>query len=83
VTVPFASQPVQGISALIEGGTPGTYLGLSDNGYGSKANSADYLLRAYFLRPRPATGQVEVLGHISFSDPAGWPASRSPAPTGC
>jgi hypothetical protein len=80
VTVPFASQPVQGISALIEGGTPGTYLALSDNGYGSKANSADYLLRAYFLRPRPATGQVEVLGHISFSDPrglAGQPLTRA------
>lgn len=70
VTVPFSSQPVQGISALIEAG-PGSYLGLSDNGYGSKANSADYLLRGYFLRPDPAAGEVEVLDHISFSDPDG------------
>jgi hypothetical protein len=71
VTVPFESQPVQGFSALIESGTPGTYLALSDNGYGSKANSADYLLRAYFVRPDRRTGQVEVLGHLSFSDPRG------------
>ena len=79
VTVPFAGQPVQGISALIEGTRPGTYLGLSDNGFGSKANSADYLLRAYVLRPDRRTGSVEVLGHISFSDPrglAGQPLTR-------
>ena len=79
VPVPFGSQPVQGISGLIEGTAPGTYLGLSDNGYGSKANSADYLLRAYVLRPDDAGG-VEVLDHISFSDPrglAGQPLTRS------
>jgi hypothetical protein len=41
-TPPFASQPVQGFSALIEDGRRGRYLALSDNGYGAKANSADF-----------------------------------------
>lgn len=41
---PFSGQPVQGFSA-IQFGPGGTYWVLSDNGFGSKANSPDYLLR--------------------------------------
>ena len=73
-TPPFPGQPVQGFSALIDGGQPGVYLALADNGFGAKANSADFLLRAYRIRPhweRPGggPGTVEVLGFVSFRDP--------------
>ncbi|MBW4696343.1 MAG: esterase-like activity of phytase family protein [Aphanocapsa lilacina HA4352-LM1] len=51
-------QPVQGVSSVIAGPVPGTYRVLSDNGFGAKSNSADYLLRSYGLRPdfKTATG---------------------------
>ena len=44
VSVPFASQPVQGFSAILPA-EPGSYWVMPDNGYGAKANSADFLLR--------------------------------------
>jgi glycerophosphoryl diester phosphodiesterase len=80
-TPPFPGQPVQGFSALIGGGQPGVYLALADNGFGAKANSADFLLRAYRIRPRwgragGGPGTVEVLGFIQFRDPdrmVDWP----------
>lgn len=71
VAVPFASQPVQGFSALIETRRSGEYLALSDNGYGSKANSADFLLAAHRIRPDFRSGTVAVLGRLRLSDPAG------------
>ncbi len=40
VTPPFASQPVQGISGILRTSRRGTYLGLADNGFGAKTNSA-------------------------------------------
>jgi glycerophosphoryl diester phosphodiesterase len=80
-TPPFPSQPVQGFSALIGSGRAGVYLALADNGYGAKANSADFLLRAYRIRPRweragGGPGTVEVLGFVQFRDPdhrVAWP----------
>ena len=57
VVPPFTGQPVQGFSALIEDGRRG-YLALSDNGYGAKANSADFLLRAHRLQVDFTTGTV-------------------------
>jgi glycerophosphoryl diester phosphodiesterase len=80
-TPPFPAQPVQGFSALIDGGRPGVYLALADNGFGAKANSADFLLRAYRIRPHwersgGGPGTVEVLGFLSFRDPdhrVAWP----------
>ena len=79
VVPPFTGQPVQGFSALIEDGRRG-YLALSDNGYGAKANSADFLLRAYRLLPDFRTGTVAVRGFVGFSDPhgfAGQPLTRA------
>ncbi|MEZ6184018.1 MAG: esterase-like activity of phytase family protein [Planctomycetota bacterium] len=75
-TPPFAEQPLQGISALARGEQPGTYLALSDNGFGAQENSADYLLRLYTLRPQFKTreggsGALEVLGTITLHDPDG------------
>ncbi|MCA8923545.1 MAG: esterase-like activity of phytase family protein [Planctomycetes bacterium] len=75
-TPPFASQPIQGVSALAPSDTPGTYLALSDNGFGTLETSADYLLRIYTVRPRFKTqaggeGTLEVRGALTLSDPHG------------
>jgi hypothetical protein len=74
VTFPLAEQPVEGFSAVIAGDHPGTYLAMEDNGFGSKANSRDFLIRAYTIRPRFKTGHggsgtVEVGRFLSFRDP--------------
>lgn len=58
-TTPFPNaQPVQGFSSVIAGTKPGTFLVISDNGFGSKANSLDYELRIYAVEPDFATGKV-------------------------
>ncbi len=52
----FPSQPVQGFSAIRPLGG-GAFLVLSDNGFGSKKNSPDFLLRIYTIRPNLRTSQ--------------------------
>jgi glycerophosphoryl diester phosphodiesterase len=74
ITFPLPSQPVEGFSAIVDGRRPGEILAMPDNGYGSKANSADFLIRAYSLRPdfktaRGGTGEVDVGRFIEFRDP--------------
>lgn len=81
VGLPFVGrQPVQGFSAVLpwRTGTPdGTYIALPDNGYGAIENSADFLLRAYRIRPKARTataqgsgsGGMDVLGSILLTDP--------------
>lgn len=74
VTFPLPEQPVAGFSAIIDGHRPGEYLAMEDNGFGSKANSRDFLIRAYFIRPHFKTshggsGTVTVADFISFRDP--------------
>ena len=73
---PFPGQPVQGFSAIMpDRARPGWWLVLCDNGYGTKANSADFLLRIYSVRPDWRTaegarpGGVEVGRVIQLSDP--------------
>src|SRR5262245_20761821 len=44
-------QPVQGVSAVLAGPTDDTYYVMPDNGFGSKTNSADALLRIYAIKP--------------------------------
>ena len=72
----FSSQPVQGFSSMRpDPGRPGWWLVLCDNGYGIRANSPDFLLRLYAVRPRWRTGeggdaQVEVGRWIQLSDPS-------------
>jgi hypothetical protein len=68
VTAPFAHQPVQGFSGVVNR-HDGTYDVLSDNGYGNKANSADFLLRVHRVKPDTRTGKVTVLGGFGLSDP--------------
>ena len=74
ITFPRPSQPVEGFSAIVDGRRPGEILAMPDNGYGAKATSADFLIRAYYLRPdfktaRGGTGAVQVGEFIQFSDP--------------
>jgi glycerophosphoryl diester phosphodiesterase len=69
----FPSQPVQGISSLVDA-HDGTFLALPDNGYGALENSADFNLRVYRLRPNFKTahggaGDIEVAGFIELHDP--------------
>ena len=76
ITFPTPSQPVQGFSALVAGRQPGEYLAMADNGFGNKANSFDFLLRAYFVRPdfqtaKGGTGTVDVGDFVQFRDPNG------------
>lgn len=72
-TIPFSGQPVQGLSG-VQFADDNTFWFLSDNGFGSKSNSADYLLRIYRLDPNFRTteggdGSVQVLEYIQLSDP--------------
>jgi glycerophosphoryl diester phosphodiesterase len=74
IQFPTPSQPVEGFSGIVEGRRPGEYLAMTDNGFGSKANSADFNIRAYYLRPDFKTasggsGRVDVKNYIEFSDP--------------
>jgi hypothetical protein len=68
VAAPWDDQPVQGFSGVLRNGD-GTYDVLSDNGYGTKANSADFLLRIQRLGPVVRTGKVDVLGGVNLTDP--------------
>lgn len=64
VATPFINrQPVQGFSAVLRGPEAGTYLVMSDNGFGTKANSPDALLRVNTVKPDFENGTV-------------WPANR-------
>lgn len=71
---PFVDkQPVQGFSAILDN-HDGTYWAMADNGYGGLENSADFELRVYLIRPNFKTqfggaGTIEVLSHITLSDP--------------
>jgi hypothetical protein len=75
ILFPRPSQPVEGFSAVVAGRQPGEYLAMPDNGYGSKLNSADFLIRAYYVRPdfktaRGGSGAVAVDDEfIEFRDP--------------
>ncbi len=68
IAAPFAGQPVQGFSGIVNR-HDGTYDVLSDNGYGGKANSADFLLRVHRVKPDTRTGKVAVVGGFNLSDP--------------
>jgi hypothetical protein len=71
VTPPFGSQPVQGFSSIAPiPKRDGWFYALSDNGYGTKANSDDFLLRIYRVRPDWSSGRVEVdPSFVALSDP--------------
>jgi hypothetical protein len=68
ITPPFVDQPVQGFSAILRNGD-GTFDVLSDNGYGTQANSADFVLRIQRIAPDFAGGGIDVVGGINLTDP--------------
>lgn len=74
-------QPVQGMSAVLEGADDGSFIIMTDNGFGGKSNSADAVLRLYSLRPdfktaRGGSGVVSATNFLTgekllrFTDPA-------------
>ena len=72
-TPPFGGQPVGGFSAVLYAGD-GEYLAMADNGYGTKGNSADFLLRLYRIRPDFETagggsGGIAVKSFVQLRDP--------------
>src|SRR5262245_49839854 len=78
ISFPTPSQPVQGFSAVVSGRHPGEYLAMADNGFGTKANSFDFLLRAYFVTPDFKTAKggsgavpVDFNNFVQFRDPNG------------
>ncbi|GLS28054.1 esterase-like activity of phytase family protein [Marinibactrum halimedae] len=70
---PFPGQPIQGFSAVQRGSLhPHHFLFLSDNGFGAKENSSDYLLRLYETTVNFSwfdPGKISVEDYVSFSDP--------------
>ena len=76
VQFPLPSQPIEGFSGIVSGRRAGEYLAMPDNGFGNKANSYDFLIRAYYIKPdfktrNGGSGTVDVFErtYISFSDP--------------
>ncbi|MGY4643007.1 esterase-like activity of phytase family protein [Cellulomonas sp. URHB0016] len=70
---PFAGQVIPGFSGMVDVGD-GTFWALPDNGFGTKANSADFLLRLYHVTPSWQTadggeGAIGVGEFISLRDP--------------
>jgi hypothetical protein len=79
VVPPFAlGQPIPGWSGLLAN-PDGTYTALPDNGYGSKANSSDYIIGVYNASVELKTtgdgtstpGSIENLAFIPFNDAQG------------
>jgi len=66
--LPFDGQPIQGFSG-IKTMPDGTFWTLSDNGFGSKANSSDAMLFLHQLKFDWQTGKVEVVKNLFLSDP--------------
>ena len=65
-------QVIPGFSAVIDNGD-GTFWAQPDNGFGSKGNSADFLLRNYLVRPAWQTanggsGEIAIERFISYND---------------
>ncbi len=69
ITTPFVDkQPVQGFSDL-EIAPQGGFWALSDNGFGTRENSVDFVLALYHVRPDFENGTISVEEVIELSDP--------------
>jgi hypothetical protein len=66
--LPLKGQPVQGLSG-IKNLKDGTFLTLTDNGFGSKANSPDAMLMFHVLKPDWKSGAVERVSTTFLHDP--------------
>lgn len=77
--LPAPRQLVSGISGFVSVGD-GQYLALSDNGFGARANSADYRLAFHHLSVDFETKTVAVRSSIELRDPnrlAGFPIANA------
>ena len=68
ISLPFKGQPVQGFSG-IKTMKDGSYWVLTDNGFGSKANSADAMLMFHHVKPDWKSGRVQRLQTVFLHDP--------------
>lgn len=60
ISLPFIGQPVQGMSGFaMNRAADGSIFTLTDNGFGTKANSPDALLFFHRMKPDFETGKVE------------------------
>ena len=66
--LPFDGQPIQGFSG-IKTMADGTFWTLSDNGFGSKANSSDSMLFLHQMKFDWASTKAEVVKNLFLSDP--------------
>ncbi|AGS21337.1 esterase-like activity of phytase family protein [Rhizobium etli] len=66
--LPFDGQPIQGFSG-IKTMADGTFWTLSDNGFGSKANSSDSMLFLHQMRFDWTANKAEVVKNLFLSDP--------------
>ncbi|MBW4525724.1 MAG: esterase-like activity of phytase family protein [Phormidium tanganyikae FI6-MK23] len=68
----FKGQPVQGFSA-VQFADRTSFWFMTDNGFGAKENSADFLLRLYRVAPsfrgKGGNGSVKILNFIQLADP--------------
>ncbi len=67
-TLPFNGQPMQGFSGIKAIGD-GSYYVLTDNGFGSMANSPDAMLFYSVVRPDFETGEVAIESTTFLHDP--------------
>jgi hypothetical protein len=70
LSLPFRGQPVQGISGIAAAGD-GDWWTLSDNGFGTRRNSADAMLMLHRLRIDFARGTVRRVQTLFLRDPGG------------
>ena len=87
-------QPIQGISSVLQAWN-GDFLVMSDNGFGAKDNSQDYVLRVYRIRPsfrtnvagaapsRPARSSRSVTPIAASTSPSSPTESSTPATSSC
>jgi hypothetical protein len=70
LSVPFQGQPLQGFSGYaMERGPDGSFWMLTDNGFGTKANSPDALLMVHRMQPDFATGEMKIVETVFLTDP--------------
>jgi hypothetical protein len=68
LSLPFKGQPVQGLSGIRKR-DDGTFLVVTDNGFGSKASSPDAMLMFHVLKPDWKAGTVERVSTTFLHDP--------------
>jgi len=70
IALPFLGQPVQGMSGFaMNRAEDGSWFALTDNGFGSKANSPDAMLFFHRMQPDFAAGTVERRETVFLRDP--------------